>query len=60
MREYFDVNILPKYIENKTCIFGICRDINLLQFYLVQNYINIFGFMKKMKKTKEKKKSIDV
>lgn len=25
MREYFDVNILPKYIENKTCIFGICR-----------------------------------
>ena len=25
MREYFDTNILPRYIENKTPIFGICR-----------------------------------
>lgn len=25
LREYFDVNILPKYIEEKIPVFGICR-----------------------------------
>jgi putative glutamine amidotransferase len=25
LREWFDVNILPKYIENKIPVFGICR-----------------------------------
>jgi len=25
LKEYFDVHILPKYIEQKTKIFGICR-----------------------------------
>jgi gamma-glutamyl-gamma-aminobutyrate hydrolase PuuD len=44
IKEYFDINILPKYIENKIPVFGICRGMQSIAVMfgakLVQHIIN--------------------
>lgn len=41
IKEYFDVHILPRYIENKTPVFGICRGMQTIAVHfggtLIQN-----------------------